>query len=343
MIRVRIHVGSREPLSVDLAPGTYSLGRSDDNTIVVDVPSLSSKQIEILVTDSLQVFVKDLSGRGEMIIGGRSVVESFVKPGDIVSSGGVVVMLDLLGDEQTDQSNPLDESQLSRPGFLRELPGAFKYPLHGDTILIVVSIAVLGGFAQLFAGLFTMIGMLLGLAIGIYLVLLFREIITSTINGEDQMPAEPPISFDWEELKAVIVPMYAIVLFPMLPFILSQFWPDAPVWLRPTFGFLAFVYIPMALLLLLVTDEFWAAHPGNVFLSILRAPIDYLGVLSLLLAVVGLMFLMDFSNGPLLGKNRYLMIGMNTLLELAEIYLLFAWARALGLFYRHNRGRLQWE
>ena len=343
MVRLRIHIGNREPLSVDLGPGLYTLGRADENTIVVDLPGLCEKQIEFRVSEALQVFVKDLSDRGELTISGRSVFESFVKPSEIVTSGGVIVMVDLISDEHVEGDQSSSENQSVGPGFFELLPSAFRYPIQGDTMFVVISIAVVGGLASLFAGLIMFAGMFIGFAIGIYLLLTFREIITSTINGEDQMPVETLNLFSWQEQKEVLAPLFAIVLLPMLPFHFSRFWTDAPDWLHPTFGFLAFVYIPMGMLLILVTGEFFAAHPGNVFLSILRAPLGYLGVLIVLAPVVGLMSYIDVSGRSMGGGNRYLTIGVNTLLQIVEIYLLFVWARVLGLYYRCNRFQLQWE
>jgi hypothetical protein len=343
MVRLRIHIGNREPLSLDVGPGLYTLGRADENTIVVDLPGLCEKQIEFRVSEALQVFVRDLSDRGELTISGRSVFESFVKPSEIVTSGGVIVMVDLLGGEPSESDQPSVENQSAGPGFFQLLPDAFKYPLQGDTMFVVTSVAVVGGLVSLFAGLMSFVGMLIGWAIGIYLLLTFREIITSTINGEDRIPAEPLTLFNREELKEVLVPLFAIVLLPMLPFHLSRNWPDAPDWLHPTFGFLALVYIPMGILLLLVTGGGWAAHPGNVILSILRAPVGYFGVLILLVLIVGSMSFIGDSVRPMAGGHRYVTIGLNTLLRIVELYLAFVWARALGLYYRSNRIRLQWE
>jgi hypothetical protein len=343
MVRLRIHVGNREPLSIDVGPGLYTLGRTDENTIVVDLPGLCEKQIEFRVSETLQVFVRDLSDRGELSIGGRSVFESFVKPSEIVTSGGVIVMVDLLGDGHAANDEASVENQVTGPSFFQLLPGAFKYPLQGDTIFVVISIAVVGGLFSLFAGLIMFVGMFVGFAIGIYLLLTFREIITSTISGEDQMPAETLTLFSWEDQKEVLAPLFAIVLLPMLPFHLSRYWTDAPEWLHPTFGVLALVYIPMGILLLLETGEFWAAHPWNIILSIFRAPVGCLGVLIVLIPIVGSMYFIDDSVRTMGGGNRFLSIGLNTVLRIVEIYLVFVWARALGLFYRCNRFRLQWE
>ena len=343
MVRLRIHVGNREPLSIDVGPGLYTLGRADENTIVVDLPGLSEKQIEFRVSEALQVFVRDLSDRDELTISGRSVFESFVKPSEIVASGGVIVMVDLLGGEPSLSDLPSAKNQSAGPGLFQLLPGAFKYPLQGDTMFVVTSIAVVGGLISVFAGLLMYFGMFIGFAIGIYLLLTFREIITSTIGGEDCMPAETLTFSSWEEQKEVLVPIIAIVLLPMLPFHLSRYWTDAPDWLHPTFGFLALVYIPMGLLLIQVTGEFWAAHPWNVILSILRAPVDYVGVLILLIPIVGPMYFIDDSLRTMGWGNRFVAIVVNMLLQFVEIYFLFVWARALGLYYRCNRIRLQWE
>jgi hypothetical protein len=80
-----------------------------------------------------------------------------------------------------------------------------------------------------------------------------------------------------------------------------------------------------------------------VILSILRAPVGYFGVLILLVLIVGSMSFIGDSVRPMAGGHRYVTIGLNTLLRIVELYLAFVWARALGLYYRSNRIRLQWE
>ena len=344
MIRLQIHSGNRNPVSVELPRGVYTIGSDEQCAIVVDRPGVAPRQLEITVRDQLQVFVRNLSEADDLSVDGQVLAESFVAPGELVVGGSVVVMVELL--ELTEESalsvDEKDRGLASQSvwAFYAALLRSSRYPFDGHCLFLLAGVGVVIGLSNLFVGI---LGTILGYFVGLYLLLMFREIIVSTIRGDDRMPSEPQINFDWDELKELIVPIYAIVLFPMLPFILVRFWTEAPDWLRPALGLAALFYIPMGMLLLIVTDEFWAAHPINIVRSILRAPGAYLGVLGLLLPIVGLGFLFDISEVELMRENRILGMVLATVLSLVECYFLFVWARALGLYYRWYRHSLQWE
>ncbi len=344
MIKLQIHSGNRSPVSVDLPRGVYSLGADERCAIVVDRPGIGPEQLEITVTEQYQVFVRNLSDADDLSVDGQRQVESFVAPGELVVAGGVVVTVEFLGvpgDAVTaTETGERVKSPCSLWSFYAMILRAFGYPLDGDCLFVLASLGLLIGISSAFVGL---VGIGLGLLVGFYLLTMFREIVLSTIRGEDRMPNEPSFSFSWDELREFVVPIYAIVLFPMLPFILVRYWTDAPDWLRPTLGVIALCYIPMGMLLLIVTDEFWAAHPINVVRSVLRAPGGYLGIVLLFSAIVWVGSLIDFSESEIMRSSRILRIILGTVLHLVECYVLFVWARALGLYYRWYRQSLQWE
>lgn len=339
MVRLLVHIGQRQPVSVELGPGTYTIGRSENNTIVVDLPGIAPKHVEVRVTENLQTFVKALDD-SELQLDGRSKRESFVKPGDIVTTSGIVLMIELVRSAGNERGDSDEHGIVQGRSFTREVVSAYLYPFRGDAAFVIAGVVVALVGAELLGSI---LGTLIGLLIGVYLISLFREIVTSTIHGEDEMTSDPPMSFNWDELREMVVPIYAMVLFPSLPFILLRFWPDAPDWVRPSLAVFAFVYVPMGLLLLLVTDDFWAAHPLNVFPSIGRAFGGYSLVLVALIPIVGIGYLSSLSDEMVRSLPRWLLIGAGALLGVMEIYLVLVWARILGLYYRRYREDLAWD
>ena len=99
----------------------------------------------------------------------------------------------------------------------------------------------------------------------------------------------------------------------------------------------------MAMLLYLVTDEFFAAHPWNVLVSAFRAPLRYGLVVVFLLPIAGLGLLQDFSEAGARWGGRIVAILVSGGVGLIQVYFLFVWGRVLGLFYRHHRYHLNWD
>ena len=343
MVRFQMFIESREPQMLDLPRGCYTLGAADDNHVVVGLSGMAPHHLEIRVTDGGQTRVRDLTSRHGVTLNGRVIEEAGVVPGDVLKLGKVVLTAELMGESEVATSAAAEGHSVGWSGFFASLAGAFGYPLTEGGLFIIGGVAMFSGLSVL-GGILTMpMAMIVGVAIGIYLLLVFRGIIESSIQGRESMPTDPAMIFDWEELKEIFLPMFAVVLFPSLPYIFAGYWPDRPEWLQPCLGVIALFYVPMALLLLLVTDEILAAHPGNVLLSVVRAPWGYLVVLLFLLPVLGLEWLSDPAHALGAGRSRLLLAGQEALLELGRTYTLFVWARVLGLYYRAYRDDLGWE
>lgn len=348
MVRLKIHIGHRTPLSVDLVPGVYTLGSDEENTIAINLSGIASRQLEIQVSESMQVHVRNLSDLDELKVDGKTVVRSFVAPGAIVISGPLVLMVELLmggseGEAGADKSPSEAVSKVRRSHYISELWTAFRYPMSNDSLFILVGIGVVGLLTNLFAGVLGWAISLVSIFIGVYILLMFSEIIKSTVRGEDEMPSDPSFTYDWDGVRDLVVPLYGMMLLPALPFVLSQFWYEAPVWLPPVLAAGAVVYVPMGLLILTVTDDFWAAHPVNICLSICRAPFGYFCVLVFLVPVIGISYVMEFDHEAVRHMNRYLMAVISAVASFLGVYMVFVWARMLGIFYRSYQDRLQWE
>ncbi len=339
MVRISFLLADREPFTVDLPPGVYTVGSGDQDTVVVDLPEFQPGALQLRITDALQLFVMQGTASQSLSVNGQAVIESFAKPGDLIRLGSLILSVELVTQEEQG-----GQGQILEASFLTQVGAAVRFPFRGDSMIMVVVLVLIGGAVNFLPGVFRWAGMFVRVAIGIFIALLFRDIVLATINGEDEMPKEPEVSLDWAQLRETLIPMYAIFLFPMLPMTFARMGlPDGPAWVVPVLGVAGACYIPMALLLYLVTDEIWAAHPGNVVLSLFRAPWGYLAVLLALVPVVGLFFWMDLSSEMNRRENRFLTVGINTVLQLVEVYLAFVIARVLGLYYRHFRHRLRWD
>ncbi len=348
MVRLKIHIGQRSPLDIDLAPGTYTLGADEGNTIVVNLPGIALRQLEIKVSETMQVHVRNLSDLDELKVDGKSVTRSFVGPGSIAISGPVVLMVELLSEGlgvsgQVGKDHPGTAAKAVTVGYVRELLAAFRYPMSNDSLFTLAGIGLVMLVSGLFSGVIGLVGTLISIFIGIYVLLLFSEIIKVTIQGEDEMPTDTGFSYDWESLREFVVPLYAMVLLPSLPLALVRYWPDAPAWLPSVLAGFAVVYIPMGLLIMTVTDNFWAAHPFNIAISVWRAPFGYACVAVFLLPLVGLSEITGFEPESIRSMNRFLLSLLSSIFYIVGVYMAFVWARMLGVFYRHYRHQLRWE
>jgi pSer/pThr/pTyr-binding forkhead associated (FHA) protein len=93
--------------AIPLNQAVTSIGRSHDNTVVIDDPRISRHHLEIrVVQDSFVVF--DLHSTGGTYINGQRVSQGLLYPGDLISLAGVnlVFMQDALlpGRGKTDTS-----------------------------------------------------------------------------------------------------------------------------------------------------------------------------------------------------------------------------------------------
>lgn len=343
MICLQIHLGSREPSRVELPPGVFSIGRSEHNAIVIDDPSLQECHAEFRYAEG-QLHVRNLAGQEATSVNGHPVHESFLRPGDVLKIGRAVITVELaLANEEGRTSNraPSANSAAASGSYLRNVAGAFAYPWKGEAMLVVGILSLLNGLASFLPSPVNLAGLLIGLAVGMYLLLLFREVVQATIKGEDAWPASPPIPADWSELRETALPIFVVWFFSFLPATLARVWPGAPEWLPSLLGGLAVIYLPMALLILIVTDDLALANPWSVAVSLLRAPAGYVPVLGLFAVIATAGFLFDWDT-LLRSKPRVITASVHAATGFFQAYLAFVWARVLGLYYRFYEPRLGW-
>ena len=229
----------------------------------------------------------------------------------------------------TDEAQPetsLGSALLNLPIYPLKGPG--RWLLFGGTLSIWL-ISVLSFIPCL--------GLVLGFFIGIYVLALFRSIISSTADGEDHLPNWPDSTDIFSEIFRpsfmLLVPI-AICFLPASSYNMYSSAQD-PIIHWSLLG-LGWLYLPMALLAVTLYDSILAMNPILVVRSILRIPMDYMMVVAVLGVVVVLSHLLDTHVLDKVPMIDGLMDGFMFIFEGAMLM------RAIGLLYRMNEQELGW-
>lgn len=339
MFTLHIHVAGSPPQAVILEGGRYPVGRGPDNSVRIEIPSVSDSHAEFVVDESGALWLRDLGSTNGTSVNGQPVVEAALKPGDSVKLGDAIIRIQGSASPVPTPVTAAATTGAGR-GYLADLAGAFVYPFRGDSLPIVAGMSIAATLCDLLPGALGVASIILGFATYVVMLSVFRLIIQATIQGEERVP-DPSMNYDLGEIRDVLVPYYALSLFAFLPMTLSRFVPDAPKSLPLVLGVLAVLFLPMALLLLTVTENFWAANPWNAIRSFARAPVGYLPAVALFAGMLGLVSLELLPTDYYAG-HRLITLGVGIVAGLVQIYLIFVLGRVLGLYYRHHEQRLRW-
>jgi len=118
--------------------------------------------------------------------------------------------------------------------------------------------------------------------------------------------------------------------------------PGVPGWVPKALTLAGSFYLSMAFLALIVTQSLVGLNPFFTVASIARAPLAYLAVSLAAMIALGLEYETSASGQAMAGP-RGLQLVIGVLVTAVDLYLLFVWARLLGMFYRCYRERLAWE
>ncbi|HEV2354289.1 MAG TPA: FHA domain-containing protein [Puia sp.] len=242
-------------------------------------------------------------------------------------------------------------SEETGSSFVAAARGAFRYPLQGDGIILLVTgtfflmLLDAARFVVRFAFIYGLIAFVLLTIFGTgYLTAYLRRILTGTAMGEKRMPDWP----EFTEFGSVASPFFqllGIVVFSFAPAIGLTIYAltaaEGGPWLGWTttaaiiFGCL---YFPMAFLAVAMFDSIGAVNPLLIIPTILKVPGEYLvtvGLLALMLLLrwLGNAFLPEILPVPLLPS---------ILSNLLGLYLLTVEMRILGLLYWTKRRTLGW-
>lgn len=229
------------------------------------------------------------------------------------------------------------------------LTNALGYPLqrHGWVLLLsgsllffVIDIAT-AGFSMgspataAFALVFAM------LAAG-YLFAFLQRIITTTTLGEDKMPGWPDFTEVWQDMIQPFRLLWGLFAACFGPAIVCWYFvhngsdlAEKLFWPLIIAGFL---YLPMALLGVAMSDSLSSLNPIFVVASICKVPAQYIIACLLLALIVGLKWAIEVA----LAKIIPLIFIRYLISSVLLLYFFIVEMRVLGLMYLWNRRKLGW-
>ncbi|HLZ53876.1 MAG TPA: FHA domain-containing protein [Verrucomicrobiae bacterium] len=241
-----------------------------------------------------------------------------------------------------------DERESSFFSFAR---GAFRYPLKGDGVILLVTGVVFfllidaAKFVLRFIPGYGWVLLLLLMVFGTgYLTTYLRAILTSTAMGEKTMPDWPEFS-DFGSIASPFFQLLGTVIFSFGLAIgltvYAAFAPEGGPWLgwATTAGIVfGCLYFPMAFMAVAMFDSVGAVNPLLIIPTILKIPVEYLvtvGIFAVILLVrwLSTTFLPDLLPVPLLPSLLSSLLGL---------YLLVVEMRILGLLYWTKKDDLGW-
>jgi hypothetical protein len=238
--------------------------------------------------------------------------------------------------------------------FLRQILGAFKYPLKGDGMVLIaigtVFFLVVDGAKALakFAPLYGLCAFVMLTVFGTgYLFAYLRRILNATALGDEELP-------EWPEMEGIVATFFEFVgtvLFCFAPAIgLTIYASYAALsgtgdgdtswlgWVTTASICIGCAYFPMAFMAVAMFDSIGAINPLLVIPSILKVLKTYLLTVAMLAVILVLRWLLNNHLASLLPVPL-----LPTLLtSLLGLYLLVVEMRILGLLYRHKKAELGW-
>jgi len=233
--------------------------------------------------------------------------------------------------------------------FFASVPGAFVYPFKGMAGLIfLIGGAIMFAALEFLAmiriggGFFMRIG-LLG-----YVFAYLQKIIHAAALGEDDPPGWPDTSEFVQDLLIPGLQLLGTMAVSFGPMIGLSMWvgldimgggnPDPmKALLIVAAGVFGVIYFPMAVLAVAMHDSIAAVNPILVLVSIIKVPLEYLLVLVVMGATIGV-WMLGLWLLPLLPIPLVVALAS----KLMTLYFLTVLMRLLGLMYYAKRHKLGW-
>ena len=243
----------------------------------------------------------------------------------------------------------IPNSPQEQPSFYKLLPGAFRYPLQGNGLILLVTgtlFFAFFGLAQMLTGFLGPYGGIgagiIGILMAGYLFNYAKCAVTSTAAGDAEPPDWPDFS-DWKE--DMLMPFGQLLALAALTFgpaaILRWWQPGGETW-GPVAALTAAVFgallAPMGLLALAMLDSVAVLNPVSLIWSILRIPLPYL----VAAAAFELVALAWFGAGDWVAVLLPVPLLPGLISGFLNLYLMLVGTRMLGLLYRTNQERLGW-
>ncbi len=229
------------------------------------------------------------------------------------------------------------------------LTNALRYPIqrHGWVLLLggsllffLIDIAT-AGFSMGAPSTAALALVFAVLAAG-YLFAFMQRIITTTAMGEDQMPGWPDFTEVWQDMIQPFRLLWGLFAACFGPAILCWYFAYngsalAEKLLVPLIA-VGFLYLPMSLLGVAMSDSLASLNPLFVLTSICKVPGEYAVACLLLVVIIGLKWAVEVALARVIPMFaiRYLISAV------VLLYFLIVEMRVLGLMYLWNRRKLGW-
>jgi len=245
------------------------------------------------------------------------------------------------------------EHELVEVPFTSRIAGAFKYPFKGDGVVLMCAGTVLflvvdgARWISRFAFIYGLIAVILLTIFGTgYLTAFLRRVITSTADGDEEMPEWPEMEDFASDVFAPFMQLIGTVVFCFAPMIgLTIYAATAGNgdstwlgWATTTAMVFGCVYFPMAFTAVAMTDSIVAVNPMVIIPSIMKMLRQYV----LTVVVLAVILLARWLLHRLLEKFLPVPLLPTIITSLIGLYLLVVEMRILGLLYRSNKDKLGW-
>jgi hypothetical protein len=234
--------------------------------------------------------------------------------------------------------------------FFQRLPGVFAYPFARGGVMLLVGGTVLFGLMGLagrvarYAGPFGLGSALILFVFCVgYLFAFMQRIVLTSAQGEDTLPSWPEFT-EWgsDIIRPFLMLIWTLVLCFGAPLAYEGFSLFSGEEIIPVVRYTAlaagFLYFPMALLAVAISDSFGALNPVVVVPAIARAPLQYLVASAMFFAVVAL----RYAGEVFLPAIVPIPLVPSLLAGFVALYCLTVEMRILGLLYFTNRKRFGW-
>ena len=340
-MKLYIQTGSGKT-EMDLDPGQYTLGAVDDNSIQIGHPSVSSHHVVIDVSQSGQTVIRSQIPSG--IIDSDGTIQDLLTlfPGDYCMLGEIKV-----GRESALPSPPPPPPQrvtvpvpeAAEEPVERTWTDIFNYPFRKDAwimTLIMMALMVIPLLIPRFLALpAALLGMVFSILYGFTMLGTCKEIIRTTLAGDDDLEMPIGDSFDWENSKGIFLGYFLLSIGWMAPFFALHIIPVESAWAKPLALTVGLSMLPMGWLMMVVHDNVLAGfHIPGMIKAIFRAPLVYAAILALIGIIVGVEMLMEAGIDPARTPGLLIKL-MQILTGILDIYGLLVISRALGLYARN--------
>jgi len=248
------------------------------------------------------------------------------------------------------QESERQRSTKEAQSFFQRLPGAFAYPIgKGGTLLLILGtllylILDFVRYVARFAPGYGKIGLgiLTVFSYG-YLFAYMQKMVIATAHGEEHLPGWPEISEGWSDVTRPFWMFATTLVVCFGPAVGYMVWTagadgDFNLFVFVPVVALGFLYFPMALLAVCMSDSVSGLNPLVVLPAIARMPVHYFAACVVLFVVVVLRFFSE--------KALHTVIPVpvvpTVLAAFLALYFLAVEMRILGLMYYSNRNRFGW-